>query len=290
MQRAFQDNIRGAFGEVGERWLRELPALVEEAAREFGLTLEPPFQNLSYNYVAPGLREDGVPVVLKLGCVEGEVAQEREALRVFGPQRCVRVLASRGAAMVLERFWGEDASEEETFEAALGLAAEIHAPAPQGSSFPSVERWCLGLRGYLDRWAGEGPLEEALVSRAWGLSQELLRDREPQVLLHGDLHHGNVLKDGERGWCVIDPKGVVGERCFEVCALLRNPPGFAGRAGAREKLGDRVEMASQRTGWDRERITAWGEVESVLSAVWSVGEEGERRDVPMARWYRELSL
>jgi streptomycin 6-kinase len=32
------------------------------------------------------------------------------------------------------------------------------------------------------------------------------------TVLHGDIHHDNILHFGERGWLAIDPKGLIGER------------------------------------------------------------------------------
>jgi streptomycin 6-kinase len=40
----------------------------------------------------------------------------------------------------------------------------------------------------------------------------LLTTQREKVVLHGDMHHGNVLNFGSRGWLAIDPKGLIGER------------------------------------------------------------------------------
>lgn len=286
-QRAFVDNVRGAFGARGEAWLGELPELVRRAEREFGLEVGPAFEGLSFNWVAPGRRrKDGAPVVLKLGCDAGEVRSEREALEVFRGDACVELYEWGERALVLERLWPEPAGEGETLEAALGLMGALHRPAPQDHGMATVGEWCQGLARYLERWPRGGPMERAMVERAWRRANELLSEDREQVVLHGDLHHGNVMRARGRGWCAIDPKGVVGERAYEVCALLRNPPGFARREGGRRELGWRVDLASEVLGVDRARLVAWGWVESVLSQVWC--GEGASREVPMAGWYEFL--
>src|SRR6266567_3540278 len=43
------------------------------------------------------------------------------------------------------------------------------------------------------------------------------------VLVHGDLHHDNVLSSARAGWLAIDPKGVAAEPAYETAAMLRNP-------------------------------------------------------------------
>jgi streptomycin 6-kinase len=42
------------------------------------------------------------------------------------------------------------------------------------------------------------------------------------VLLHGDLHHDNILHDGN-AWVAIDPKGLIGDPAYEIAPLLCNP-------------------------------------------------------------------
>ena len=40
------------------------------------------------------------------------------------------------------------------------------------------------------------------------------------VLLHGDLHHENILKNENGGYTVIDPKGVVGDPVFDLSRFI----------------------------------------------------------------------
>jgi len=42
------------------------------------------------------------------------------------------------------------------------------------------------------------------------------------VLVHGDYHHHNLLRQGDR-WLAIDPKPVIAEPEFDVVTLLWNP-------------------------------------------------------------------
>ena len=90
------------------------------------------------------------------------------------------------------------------------------------------------------------------------------------VLLHGDLHHDNVLRATREPWLAIDPHGLIGDPGYEVGALLFNPePGD--RDGALTALVPaRVEQLAQETGLPPERVVAWGFVKAVLSDVWTV--------------------
>jgi streptomycin 6-kinase len=41
-------------------------------------------------------------------------------------------------------------------------------------------------------------------------------------LLHGDLHHDNILLHDSRDYIVVDPKGVIGPRLFECGRFVHN--------------------------------------------------------------------
>jgi streptomycin 6-kinase len=121
-----------------------------------------------------------------------------------------------------------------------------------------------------------GPFPRALVEEAESLLAELLAAQAAPVLLHGDLHHDNILSAERAPWLAIDPKGVIGEPAYEVGALLRNwqPTLFAmphpGRVTAR-----RVDQLAEMLGIDRYRIRGWGLAQAVLSAWWTIEDGGD---------------
>ncbi len=92
------------------------------------------------------------------------------------------------------------------------------------------------------------------------------------VLLHGDLHHDNILSADREPWLAIDPKGVVGEAEYEVGAFVRNRL-FAGPK-PEMLLARRVDQFVDELGFDRERIVGWSLAQAVLSAWWSFEDSG----------------
>ena len=102
----------------------------------------------------------------------------------------------------------------------------IHRLAPSPQGFISLDGWFDGLnklRPLLN--GGTGPFPEKSFVTAEGLIGELFAEARPQVLLHGDFHHFNILLSG-RVWLVIDPKEVIGPAEYEVGPLLMNPYNF----------------------------------------------------------------
>ena len=90
-------------------------------------------------------------------------------------------------------------------------------------------------------------------------------------MLHGDLHHFNLLRSEAHAWLAIDAKGVVGEPAYETGALLRNPKPEPLTLRVLRRRADRLAEA---LGLDVARVYGWAYSQAVLSAAWSV-EDGE---------------
>lgn len=106
---------------------------------------------------------------------------------------------------------------------------------------------------------GMVPLSEFFAATPLAaLRDELLASSPDPVFLHGDLHHENILAGPGDSFWAIDPKGLVGDPCFEAAAWLRNP-----RTQSREpqelevRLNRRLEFLSTTFAWDWWRMQAW---------------------------------
>ncbi|MGH3359674.1 MAG: aminoglycoside phosphotransferase family protein, partial [Nocardioidaceae bacterium] len=101
--RGLRDNVSEVWGTAGRRWLDDLPRLLDEVADAWSLTVGDPYR-LSLNWVAPAVRSDGTPAVLKLGVPESDhLGNEAAALTRFDGHVAVRLLdrdARRGALLL----------------------------------------------------------------------------------------------------------------------------------------------------------------------------------------------
>ena len=278
---AFVNNINQAFGERGRRFLADLPTLLETAAQTWELTLGKPFL-LSYNYVCAVTRADGTPAVLKLGVPDRELSSEINTLRLYAGQGACRLLeADPGQGrLLLERLHPgtllatlED--DERATEIAAGVMKAIQRPAPAGEGFLSLRGWFDELKGLRPLFnGGTGPFPERTVAIIEGLIRELFAEDRPQVLLHGDFHHFNILSS-QRGWLVIDPKGVVGPAEYEAGPFLINPWGKdLDEAESIQRTQRRVAILAEQMGFDRQRLLAWAACHSLLSSWWDLGDDG----------------
>lgn len=284
---AFVRTITEVHGAAGEAWLHRLPPLLTDCAARWSLTLDAPFPALSYNYAAPGHRTDGTPVVLKAGVPHRELRTEIEALRLFNGRGSVRLLAADAEAgvLLLERIQpgtslrslsGESEDTRATALAADVLARLARPVVPADSPFPTTADWAQGLTRLRTRFGGgTGSLPGRLVQEAEAHFAVLHATQTETVVLHGDLHHGNILRRGKTDWVAIDPKGVVGEPAYEAGAWLRNPlPELLQWSNPPQVLARRLAQFAERFGWERERLRMWGMAQAVLSAAWSVEDHG----------------
>jgi streptomycin 6-kinase len=277
-------HIVDLFGDDGRVWLEHLPATIAGCEQIWSLTVLPPFDNLSYNYVAPAVRADGLNAILKIGVPNPELSTEIEALLRFDGRGSVRLLAvdrERGA-LLLERLkpgrpLADLADDEQATHIAAQVMRELWHPVPPGHSFPTVARWAAGLdRMRLHFDGGTGPLPRPLVEKAERLFADLLASMQQPVLLHGDLHHWNILSAERRPWLAIDPKGVVGEPAYEVGALLRNlSPRLLELPQPSRIVARRLDILAEDLGFDRERLLSWGLAQAILSAWWSIEDHGQ---------------
>jgi streptomycin 6-kinase len=275
---ALRRNAVDVWGGDAQRWLDELPRLLADVAREWALELGEPFE-LSLHWVCRVRRADGSPAVLKLGPpADGHLALEAATLASYGGSGAVRLLAhdaDRGALLLERAEPGTMARVERDIVATAALITvmrRLHAaPVPAGQpellarDVPSFED-CLRRRD--DR------IPRRLVEQALELLVALSTSAGPPVLLHGDLHHDNVLRSHREPWLAIDPHGVVGDPGYDVGALLYNPDPDRRDPELLALVPSRVEQLADGLGLPVERVRAWGFVQAVLSEVWTAGGGG----------------
>lgn len=113
-----------------------------------------------------------------------------------------------------------------------------------------------------------GPIPQHFFNKAEQLFREYTSTEKDFVLLHGDLHQDNILLS-QRGWLVIDPKGVVGPKEFETGAYLRNPYYDLGdKENMKELVTQRILQISQECGFNKETIKNWAFICAILSIIW----------------------
>lgn len=139
---------------------------------------------------------------------------------------------------------------------------------PQDHAFPTIENWLIALDKH---W----PIPENYLHKAKLLRNDLLNTSSASILLHGDLHHDNLLQNGD-DWIVIDPKGVIGEPAYEVAAFVRNPiPELLTHNNVSNIIDNRITQFAKIFTLSKQRIIAWCFVQSVLAWAWTLEDNGD---------------
>jgi streptomycin 6-kinase len=215
---------------------------------------------------------DAQPAMLKVA-THTEEARGASVMEWWAGDGAARVLARDGEAVLLERATGPrslvDMAREADDNASriiCEVAARLHAPRstdPPRDLVPLAE-WFRDLWPAAERLGG-------ILRVSASAAQALLADPQEATVLHGDLHHGNVLDFGERGWMAIDPKGLIGERGYDFANLFNNPDRTIATQPGR--LARQASIVAGAAGLDRRRLLLWIVAYSGLSAAWSM-EDG----------------
>lgn len=276
---AFTKNIQDTFGTAGKTWLQSLPSLISELEKKWNWQFSEPAQDLSYNFVGFGKRnEDGKEVVIKILCPDGVLEKELLWFQLYSEmtpgvwgqdeQRKAflmeKVLPGSSLKSLVRQ--GQDA------EATRILARLILRLGKPADSTPGPFRHVRDFIPTLSKLHGKVPTE--LVHLAAFLFQDLCMTASQDVLLHGDLHHDNILASGE-SWSVIDPHGYVGDPAFEVGAMISNPLDFYPSGDLQGILEQRLQVLAEELPWEGQRILSWSFCYSMLSAAWSVEDQQE---------------
>jgi len=144
----------------------------------------------------------------------------------------------------------------------------LHSHSPQSStySFQTMLQWLE-----LFETINAPDTLKPHIAQARLIAHKLRKTQGTEYVLHGDLHHENILL-GKDGWKALDPKGVIGEPAYDVGAFLTNPPELCFAPNLPEILAHRLNALSLGLSLDRDRIKDASYVRIILSACWSVQE------------------
>lgn len=212
----------------------------------------------------------GAPAMLKIAAHQEE-RRGGELMEWWGGVGAARVLARDGDALLMERLSGarslsamaRSGQDDEATRVMCQTAQALHQPRsePSPRSLIPLGDWFRALEPAASQHGGT-------FRKSAAAAKSLLSTARDPVVLHGDFHHENVLDGGDRGWLVIDPKGLIGEAGFEHANLFRNPD--IDIALAPGQLRRRAAIVVAETGLEMRRLLQWVLAYAGLGAAWSL--------------------
>ena len=231
---------------------------------------------------------NGNPAMLKI-VMDTEEKFGGLVMQWWNGDGAARVYAYEGDALLMERAQGANSlmqmacngQDDEASRIACNVIAKLHQPR----SMPPPE--LIPLNIWFEALESAAQREGGVLLESLAAARELLASPHDIVVLHGDIHHENVLDFGSRGWLAIDPKRIIGERGYDYANLLCNPelPSVTDPI----RFIRQSYVIAQAANLERRRLLQWTLAYAGLSASWFL-EDDDRQNADSDFSIAELAL
>jgi streptomycin 6-kinase len=222
------------------------------------------------------VRYQGQAAMLKLAGEEEE-ARGGVLMDWWAGDGAAQVIAWDDTALLLERAEGSrsltdmarSGRDDEACRILCAVAHRLHAPRPKPlPQLIPLQTW------FRDLWPA-AETHGGVLLRSAAAARTLLAEPQEVAVLHGDLHHGNVLDFGARGWLAVDPKRLIGERGFDYANIFTNPDlddPTQPVATQPHHFAQRLLVVAEAANIERQRLLQWILAWTGLSAAWFLGD------------------
>jgi streptomycin 6-kinase len=265
-------------GESGIRWINALPKLVDRLLNQWRCAPDGAVGHGGVALIVPVRTEAGEAAVMKVSFAHPGNIHEPFALEAWNGKGAIRLLHRDDAnyAMLLERAGATSLASLGETDPVMRVAGElsrqlaIPAPAPCPPLVGQLSDWHQDIeRGSVDL---PGLFDNEVIAHA--LATLSSGDDGAGVLIHGDLHAGNILQSERAGWLAIDPKGYAGDRAFDAGIVVKWMVVRMLQGVSEHDLSDRavdraLAVYAEAAEVDRDRARAWAQVHALQGAFWS---------------------
>ncbi|MEV6058634.1 aminoglycoside phosphotransferase family protein [Nocardia asteroides] len=287
--------VRDVFGDAGQRWLDELPRLVEKLCAAWESTvIGPAFEGGTHAFVAPVRRADGSVAVLKVPVVDEENIAEPTGLFRYGGDGAVRLYrfdADSGAMLMEWARPGTPLLEQPGFPSLEGRPENVdrvrlacallrrlrREPGAVPDAYPALPRATAVVAGWARRLRSPEPelaevLPADLREQALAWCARLAEPQGPLLVVNRDTHLGNIVAAEREPWLLIDPKPYLGEAAFDA--------GFLGMIQVQsDPTPDHARAVLAATARDLDipvdRAAGWMFLRAIEEIIWSVEDDDE---------------
>ena len=275
----FSASIHRFFGDQGDKWFSQIGKLLEKCVYKWNLRNCLIADNLSVNLICYAESPEYGPVVLKIGFPHPEFYSELAALSLYrGRNVCALYDADPElGAMLIERVLPgynlkvlED--KEERLRIALDVIPNLPMPIEPHPSIPAFSDWIDRAFTRARKEKKVNPEMLYYLDQTEKLFYEVTAQEPVNMLLHGDLHHENILYSETGKWVVIDPKGVTGILSLEAGRYILNAMWYIEDAQKPQVLAEMVCAFAEAFHRPRRTIAICALVDCVLSRTWTFEE------------------
>lgn len=228
-------------------------------------------------------------VILKLGSDNAGLSGEFQALTEMKGDFCCQVYAFDPAyCFLLEEqvLPGTTLKQEPDWKKRAICFSEvfenIHVVPKSQTSYRSYLDWvrdaCRSVTDQQNKELSTG------MNFAVEIAERMFGRYPERQLLHGDLHHENLLQNEDGNYVIIDPKGVVGPPIFDIPRFVLNELDDSENSLRRAHISKVIEVLSHVLSYPCDDLYQLLFMEIMLENAWNFedGEEIEGRDVKLA--------
>lgn len=275
-----------SLGEIGRRWLAELPARLDDIADDWQLQIVDQLSGGTEALIFSVFQTDR-PAVLKIG-LPGSLAGEASTLKMAQGRGYVQLLDyDRGRDVMLLAPLGDRLAD-----AALSSREQIKIICKTlNVAWQDVE-----TTQYLVSGAEKARQQESYIQSNWDLLQpaydsaicaqaiSFAKDREQafdpskSVLVHGDAHIWNTLQSsqGTDDYLFVDPDGIFGEPAIDLAISMREWKEELLNGDTLSLGKARCALLSDLTGVNDQAIWQWGFIEHVACGLLDIQLNGKK--------------
>jgi streptomycin 6-kinase len=189
------------------------------------------------------------------------------------PQICVKLVNYNSRALLMEFIEGDDLySFSKSNREALATEVFINLLARYNKSSHHGDSRITSVRDLYSvfRLASLPKELEPDIKKAGELAQLLGSREKNEILLHGDVHHENIIGSEASGFYLIDPKGLMGEIEYELGTTLKNPWSYPSVSHCTSSFEQRLTQLCKGLGFEREKVLSYTFIHLCLSICWSI--------------------
>jgi streptomycin 6-kinase len=113
----------------------------------------------------------------------------------------------------------EVTNQDDRIDKFVSLFENLHVVPSADAAFPTIHEVMNRRLGYI-RTREDCHFLSRVIDKAKNTLQSLCSKCTNQILLHGDLHHQNILLSQDQNYLIIDPIGYIGDPVFDVSRFI----------------------------------------------------------------------
>ncbi len=221
------------------------------------------------------VKRGAAPAMLKVYKPLSDERHGTDYLKYIGGDGVVRVFDADDNALLMERAVGPrslyvmavNGEDVQAADILANVVERLHAPQATRQIPKTLVPLAQPFASLFSRAS-----EHSLLKKCAAVAFKLLEHEGDIIPMHGDLHHSNVLDGGARGWLAIDPKGLIGERAYEVANLLCNPSPHGEIVHDSERMSRLARLYAARLKLNLHRVLAYALAHAGLGASWDIDD------------------